>query len=153
MPPRLTALVLGTLLGCVGGKGERPPEAKDPWARAVNVEMGAAGAVPGTSSAVYLRIRNPGPRADRLLGGKSPVASRVELHESRMEGDVMRMRRVEGLLVPGGGEVGLTPGGLHLMLLDLRESLVPGDTLSLTLDFERAGPVEVRVPVRGVVGR
>jgi len=70
-----------------------------------------------------------------------------------MEGDVMRMRRVEELLVPAGGEVGLLPGGLHLMLLDLREPLVPGDTLSLTLEFERAGPVDVRVPVRGVDGR
>jgi len=116
-------------------------------------ETGEAGVVGGTSSAVYLQVRNPGPRADRLIGGESPSASRVEIHESRMEGDVMRMRRVEGLLVPGGGEVDLMPGGLHLMLLGLRESLIPGDTLSLTLDFERAGPVHVRVPVRGVEGR
>jgi copper(I)-binding protein len=110
--------------------------------------MGAEGVLPGATSAVYLEIRNGSKVEDRLLGGETLVAGRVEVHESRLEGDVMRMRRVEGVGLPGGETVALRPGGLHIMLLDLRRSLEVGDTLSLTLTFLRSPPVLIRVPVR-----
>jgi copper(I)-binding protein len=110
--------------------------------------MGAEGALPGATSAVYLEIRNGSSMEDRLLGGDTPVAGGVEVHESRLEGEVMRMRRVEAVALPGGETVALKPGGLHIMLLDLRRSLEVGDTLSLALTFLRSPPVLVKVPVR-----
>lgn len=123
-------------------------EVLDAWARPAAVERGAGGVLPGSNSAVYLEIRNHGSEPDRLLGGETPVATGVEVHESIMEGDVVRMRPVEGLEVPGRGVVALRPGGAHLMLLDLRDDLRDGDTLSLTLAFQRSLPVSLRVPVR-----
>ncbi len=85
---------------------------------------------------------------DRLLGGETTVASALEIHESREEDGVMRMRPVEGIDLPPGGEAELRPGGLHVMLLGLTRSLMPGDTITLTLRFQRSGEVVVRVPVR-----
>jgi len=148
VPHVLAAVVLLGLPGC-GSEGA-PPEIQvlDAWARPRAVEMGAEGVVPGSTSAVYLEIRNAGPKPDRLLGGETPAATSVEVHESLLEGDVMRMRRVEGVDLPGGAAVALRPGGLHIMLLDLRQALQEGDTLSLTLNFQRSGPLSLRVPVR-----
>jgi copper(I)-binding protein len=149
LPPVLRALVLLALLGC-GREAEGPAlTVENAWARPRTVEMGEEGPLPGTNSAVYLEIRNRGPGPDRLLGGETDAAARVELHESVLTGDVVRMRRVEGVDLPPGERVALAPGGLHFMLLDLRRSLVPGDTLSFTLVFQAAPPTSIRVPVRG----
>jgi len=120
----------------------------DAWARPMTVEMGAEGSLPGTNSAAYLDLRNGGRDPDRLLGVESSVAERTELHESVLDGDVMRMRRVDGVDLPPGEAVRLAPGGLHIMLLDLRRSLEVGDTLTLTLTFRNAPSLSVAVPVR-----
>jgi copper(I)-binding protein len=149
LPPVMPALALFVLLGC-GREAEGPAlTVENAWARPMTVQMGEEGPLPGTSSAVYLEILNRSPGPDRLLGGETDAAARVELHESILAGDVVRMRRVEGVDLPQGGRVALAPGGLHLMLLDLRRSLVVGDTLSLTLVFQTAPPTTIRVPVRG----
>ena len=149
LPPVLSTLTLLAFLGCVG-EGEGPAlTVENAWARAVTVEMGEEGPRPGTNSTVYLEIRNRGPGPDRLLGGETGAASRVELHESVLAGDVMRMRQVEGVDLPPGEVVKLIPGSFHIMLLDLRRSLVAGDTLSLSLRFETAPPASIRVPVKG----
>lgn len=150
-------ILAASLWGC-GGEGVPEPEILDPWARPMTVEaagdetspgVSSAGGdpSPGMNSAVYLTVRNAGGAPDTLLGAASPVAERVEIHESYLEGDVMRMREVGPLAVPAGGEVALRPGGLHIMLVGLRESLLEGDTLSLVLDFRRSGSVHLEVPV------
>jgi copper(I)-binding protein len=95
----------------------------------------------------YLGIHNRGSAADRLLGGTSSAAAKVEVHEMRMEGDVMRMREVGGLALPAGGRVKLEPGGLHLMLVGLKAPLKVGDKVPLTLRFEKAGQIEVMLHV------
>ena len=88
------------------------------------------------------------PEDDRLVSVASPVAGRIEIHESRMESNMMMMRQVEGgLPLPAGQAVELKPGGAHIMLLAVAEPLKAGDSVPLTLTFASAGPVEVTAAV------
>mgnify|MGYP001075029431 CR=1 FL=1 len=104
----------------------------DAWVRAT---------VPGQSVAgAYMEIRSD---ADgRLLRASSPLAPRVELHEMRMDGAVMRMRPVAAVALKGGETVQLKPGGLHLMLVDLARPIREGEKIPLTLVVERGGKQE-----------
>lgn len=148
----LSSLGLILLAGC-GETGEVvAPVAVDPWARPATVEFSEDGIPTPANSAVYLILRNSGASSQLLLGVESPAAETVEVHESVLEGDVMRMRKVDRLELPEGGEVELRPGGLHLMLLGLRRSLEVGDTLSLTLFFQGSGTLELSVPVKNMGG-
>lgn len=98
------------------------------------------------STGCYLTVTAAGP--DRLVAASSPQAARVQIHESRIESGMMMMRELkDGLLLPAGEAVALAPGGNHLMLLGVREPLVAGDTVALTLTFETASPVEVTATV------
>ena len=113
----------------------------DLWSRETAEGQNAGGA--------FMTIANTGTAADRLTGGSSPVAGRVEIHTMTMENDVMRMRQLEdGLEIPAGGEVTLKPGSFHVMLMDLKQPLKVGDTVPLTLIFKGAGTVETELEVR-----
>ncbi len=102
-------------------------------------------------SAGYMRISNPSDAADRLIGGSAAFAGKVEVHEMTMDGDVMKMRPVEGgLEIPAGGEVLLKPGGYHIMLMQLKEQMQEGQTRKLTLEFEQAGSIELELPIMPV---
>jgi copper(I)-binding protein len=102
------------------------------------------GAVP-----VSLQIRNDGDEPDRLLGGSTPIAERVEVHQSRLiDGQRMMGLLAEGLAIPAGSTVTLEPGSDHLMLIGLQRTLVQGDTFPLTLWFAQAGEVTVTGRVR-----
>lgn len=139
---RLTAAAataaVGALLGC--GPASPPPggiEVLDPY---------AAEPVTREAGAVYLTIRNGGAVPDTLVGASTPVAAMTHLH--RMGGwGAAQMRVTDEAEVPAGGQLQLQPGGLHLMLMQLREMPLVGDTITVTLQLRRAGPVEVRVPV------
>jgi copper(I)-binding protein len=109
-----------------------------PYARPTVAGQPAGGA--------YLKLDNKG-TADRLLGGSTAAAARVELHTMNMDGDVMRMRQVDAIDVPVGQVVELKPGGLHIMLMGLKQPLKVGERLPLTLKFEKAGEVKVEVLV------
>jgi len=104
------------------------------------------------NGAAYLSLRNTGSAADALVGAQTPVAARAEVHEHAMEGGVMRMRRVESLDLPPGEAVRMEPGGLHLMLLDLKAPLRRGQHFPLTLRFRDSPDLEVEVEVRGPGG-
>ncbi len=92
------------------------------------------------------------PQAVTLVGFESKVAKRAELHEMVMDGDVMRMRAIDNLALPAGTKVSLKPGGHHLMLVDLKQSLSDGSVIPVTLLIKGAdGKVTkqtVQVPVR-----
>ena len=108
-------------------------------------------ATPGAGPGVaYLTIHG-GDTPDRLVSASTPRSAKVELHTMTMDGDVMRMREVDALDVPAGGEVKLAPGGMHLMLMGLAAPLKAGDTVPLTLHFDHAGDRVVEVPV-GAIG-
>ena len=85
---------------------------------------------------------------DRLVAVASPLAGKVELHAHLHEGGVMKMREVEAIDVAPGKPAKLETGGLHIMIMDLKQPLKAGETIPLTLTFEKAGKVEVQVPVR-----
>jgi copper(I)-binding protein len=86
-----------------------------------------------------------------LIGASSPVAGVVEVHEMKMEGDVMKMRAVPVLDLPAGKMVELKPGGYHVMLMDLKTALKKDSTVPLTLVFKDAKGVQstlvLKVPV------
>jgi copper(I)-binding protein len=98
-------------------------------------------------SAVYMVIENTGDQPDRLLHAHCDVAGTVELHETKMEGGVMKMQPVDGIDIPAKGTVELKPGGLHIMLIGLTRDLNPGDEIGLELHFDKAG----HVPVKAIV--
>jgi copper(I)-binding protein len=105
--------------------------------------------MPGApAGAAYFTVINTGRAPLRLLGGSSPVAARVELHMMSMDGGVMRMRMLpQGIVIPAGGRVDFRPGGLHVMLVGLRQQLVPGTRFPMTLWFDGNIAVNMVVPV------
>jgi copper(I)-binding protein len=94
-----------------------------------------------------LVIVNAGPVDDRLLAVETPAAGRVELHEMTMDNDVMRMRKLDSIAVPAGQTIKLSGGGLHLMFMDVKAPFRTGDTIPLTLTFEKAGAIAYALPV------
>ena len=112
---------------------------QEPWARPTVAGQAAGGG--------YLRIVG-GAVADKLLSASSEVAGRVELHSMTMDGNVMRMRQVDGIDIPAGKTVELQPGGLHMMFMDLKAPLNSGSSFPLTLRFEKAGELKLAVKVQ-----
>jgi copper(I)-binding protein len=100
------------------------------------------------TGAVYVTIRNAGKEADSLLSASSDAAQTLELHETKNEAGVMKMRPVQKIAVPAGGKIEMKPGGYHMMLMGLKRDLKPGDKVHVTLKFERAGEVPVDAPVK-----
>jgi copper(I)-binding protein len=118
-------------------------EIRQPWARATPPTAQTGGG--------FLVVTNTGTAPDRLIGAKSPVAERVEVHEMKMDGNVMRMRPVEnGIEIPPGGSVELKPGGLHVMFTGLKAPFTKDAKVPLTLIFEKAGSVDVELPVEAM---
>lgn len=110
-----------------------------PWARAT---------VPSAKNgAVYVEISNEGDMADRLVAVASPAAERAELHIVLMEDGVAKMRPLDALDLAPGETVLLEPGGIHIMLFGLKGPLVEGETLALTLTFEKAGAIDIELTI------
>lgn len=117
-------------------------EIAHPWAR----ETPPAAKI----GAGYLKVKNTGAESDRLIAVETAGADKVEMHESRTENGVAKMRPVEAVEIPAGGEAELAPGGTHLMLIGLKEPLKKGMRIPATLTFEKAGKVEVELAVEGM---
>ena len=96
----------------------------------------------------FLTIENTGAEPDRLVSATSDIAGDTQIHEMAMQGDVMKMRQLaDGLEIPAGETVVLAPGGFHIMFMGLKQALVEGETVTVTLTFEKAGTVDVVLPV------
>lgn len=108
--------------------------------------------LPGAKAAGgFLTITNAGQTADRLIGAASEVAAAVELHEMKMEGDMMKMSPIEGGIdIPAGESVTLAPGGLHIMFMGLGQPFEQGACVEVTLTFEQAGELPVVLSVGDV---
>ena len=109
-----------------------------PWSRP---------AAQGHNGVIYLGIENRGAADDRLVAVSTPLATKVEFHQSTMEEGIHRMEQVESIVVPAGGTVELAPGGLHIMLIGLKAPLVAGESFPMTLVFVRGGRIEVEVKI------
>jgi len=153
----LVLLLSGLLIAC-GAPAGPSIEVADVWARpALTMKaseepsgegMGMGQPMPGTG-AVFMLLKNGGGEPDRLTGGQTDVAEVLEIHETVMEGEVMKMQMLpDGLEVPARGEVLLKPGGYHIMLIGIKRDLEVGDTFSLDLQFEKSGTITVEPKVR-----
>ena len=135
-------LLAATLLaGAAQAQGTAPVAVEGAWARA---------SVQGqTASGAFMRLTAP--EATRLVRIESPVAGVAEVHEMKMDGNVMKMRALPGLDLPAGQAVELKPGGYHLMLMDLKAPLATGASVPLTLVFQDARGMQsqqqVQLPV------
>jgi copper(I)-binding protein len=123
------------------------PDAKSivvdhPWARAT-----PAGAKTG---AAYMTLIDNGSSGDRLLTATTPVADHVQFHSVSEEDGVSRMREMRAVEVAPGGKVTFSPGGMHIMLVGLKQPLKEGQNFPLALSFEKAGKVAVTVSVAKV---
>lgn len=104
---------------------------------------------PDRPAAGYMTITNPGGEADALVSVSSPIAMSVEIHETAPDASgMMAMHPVERIDVPAGGSATLEPGGYHLMLMGVTEMPAVGETVELTLTFEKAGDVVVQAEVK-----
>ena len=120
---------------------------KDPWIRGTVAQQKATG--------LFAQITSAG--GGKLVSAATPVAGVVEIHEMAMDGTVMKMRaRANGLDLPAVKAVELKPGGYHVMLMDLKQAMKPGDTVPVTLVVEgkdgKKETIELKVPVRPLAG-
>jgi copper(I)-binding protein len=181
-PARLAALLAVVVIAGACGSGSSSAsgssagsvtagsiEISDAWARTSPMVSGAG--------AAYMVIKNTGSEADALLGGSSPAAKSVEVHETYLveespaasmgmgdmespeasmdggmgsgsSGAMMGMRRIESLEIPAGGTVELKPGGYHIMMIELTAPLAAGEKIEITLNFAKAGDVKVTADVK-----
>jgi periplasmic copper chaperone A len=144
-----TAFILAAALSIWGAGAEAEDykvgtiEISSPWARATPKGATVAGA--------YMKISNKGSAPDRLVRGSTPVAGSFEVHSMAMEQGVAKMRPVEGgLEIKPGETVELKPGSFHVMLVGLKQPLAKGQKLMATLEFEKAGKVDVEYAVEAL---
>jgi len=115
-----------------------PVRADQPWARATAPQQ--------ETGAAYVTLTSPA--GDRLVGASSPLAGRAEVHSVRMDGAVMQMREMDGgLPLPAGQPVVLTPGGYHIMLVNLTRPLRAGESIPVQLRFQNAPPLDLQFQV------
>jgi hypothetical protein len=137
------ALAAVLMVAAVPAFAQSSIQIEKPWARAT-----PAGAKTG---AAYMTIDNKSNVTDRLTGASSDVAKTLQIHEMKVVEGTMKMREIPGgLPVPAGGSVVLKPGGFHVMLIELNQPLKAGETFALTLVFEKAGKVSIKVPVEAM---
>ena len=142
MPFKKTALFLGAaILFTSQAFAQSAIEVQDPYARTSRPNA--------PSGAAFMVLKNTSDQADRLLSAQSDVAQRVELHTHKMNSNgVAQMQEVEGgIEIPAGGEHALKRGGDHVMFMGLSRDLKDGDSVSVTLTFEKAGEVVIEIPV------
>jgi len=139
-------------LGC--GSESNSPNESDSKKEVVlgKIALDNAWARPGSKkgkSAAYLRISNATASTDTLLSFNSKAAQSIELHESIENADgTTSMRPAEQQIIPAGEKLQLQPGGLHLMLINLKRDLAVGDSLQISLEFARVGTISTTAPVQ-----
>ena len=142
-----TTLVLALSLVAGTAAAQAQIQVTDPWVRATVAQQKSTGA--------FMTITSP--TDARLVEARSSLTPSVEVHEMAMEKDVLKMRQVTSVPLPAGKPVALTPGGFHMMLLDLKQQVKVGDTVPLTLVVEGADgkrqSVEVQATVRPLNAR
>jgi periplasmic copper chaperone A len=107
-----------------------------------SMDMGPA------TSAAYMVIKNSGSEPDALMSAQSDVAKAIELHNVKMQNDVMTMFQVPQIDIPASGQVELKSGSYHIMLIGLTRDLKSGDKVTLTLNFQKSGAMTVEADVR-----
>lgn len=155
----LIVLAIG-VSACQTGSVDAPAiEVRDAWVRPTGSMGGMNGdqsmhdnqsgmGGSGINSAAYMVIENKGRVSENLLRVEGDIAHAIELHRSEIVDGVMRMSPVANIEIPAGNQVELKPGGLHIMLINLKGEIKPGDQVSLNLIFELSGKMTVFVEAR-----
>lgn len=104
--------------------------------------------VPNGVSAAYFVIRNSSAAPDRLIAAKSPIANITEVHTIIREGEVMKMRAAGPVEIKAGETLAFAPGGLHVMLVGVKDKLEDGARVPITLVFEKAGERTIEAIVK-----
>ena len=117
-------------------------EVHQPWVRPTSQ---------GENAAVYLTLHNHASESYELTGASSNVADVVEIHESRLENDVMQMNMLSSLPIAADEEINFAPGGLHIMLVNIKQELVLGEHIGIILHFKNHEDIVVEVHVEDVV--
>ena len=145
------SMILSQLL--VGGLCFAPADAADYDVGSIHITQPWARATPkgASAGAGYMTVTNNGSAPDRLNCVSSDVSAECQIHTMTMDNGVMKMRPVEGgLEIKPGETVTLKPGGLHVMLLDLKHPLEQGGTVKVELKFDKAGTVSVDYPIAAI---
>ena len=138
---RISVALVAALLGFAALPTVAQVEVKSAWSRATVRGQKTSGA--------YMQLKSA--QGATLVGAESPAARIVELHEMRMDGNVMRMRAVPRLELPAGKVIELKPGGFHFMLIDLKQPLGKGGSIPITLKIEDRDNTINRVEVKSEV--
>ncbi len=101
-----------------------------------------------TVSAAFMTVRNTTANSRDIVGAESPAADITELHTHTMKDGMMRMRPIEKIALPAGQDVQLKPGGLHIMLIGLKQKLVPGENVAVTLVLDDGSKTTVNATVK-----
>ncbi|SEO23909.1 hypothetical protein SAMN02990966_01317 [Rhodospirillales bacterium URHD0017] len=118
-------------------------EISQPWTRATPPTAKTGGG--------FVTITNKGATPDRLIAVRSTASDKAEIHEMKMDGNVMRMRELDkGLEIPPGATVELKPGGLHIMFMELKAPFAKDAKVPVTLVFEKAGSIDVELAVQAM---
>jgi periplasmic copper chaperone A len=150
---RTTFIIAAMVAAIAAACAALPAQAEDVTAGTLKISAPWARATPKGASVGggYLTITNSGTVPDRLLGGSSDVSRSFEVHEMKMEGGVMKMRPVAGgLEIKPGQTVTFDPSGYHIMLMGLKKQLMQGEHFKATLQFAKAGKVDVDFTVEGI---
>lgn len=102
------------------------------------------------TSAAYVSLMNHAAEADKLLSASTPAAMSTEIHKTESVDGVMKMMPAGVIEIPASGMLEMKPGGYHIMLMGLKQPLKKGDEIEITLTFEKAGEMTVKVPVEEV---
>lgn len=124
-------------------------QAQTPAAGSIAIEHAWARATPvgAKTGAAYVTFVNHGAAADRLIGASTPMAAKVQVHQDTEDNGVMRMRELPAVDIGPGATFTLKPGGTHMMIVGLKQTLKQGQTFPLTLEFEKAGKIDLMVPI------
>ena len=102
----------------------------------------------------YITIHNTGKTDDTLTSVTSTAAGKVELHEMKMEGEIMKMREIkDGIAIPAGATVTLAPNTMHMMFKQVKTPFKKGGTVPVMLMFEKSGMVDLNLPVVSAKGK
>lgn len=140
---RITVFLLSAALILSACGASEGIEVSDAWART---------ATQGTNGAIYFVIQNHNADADELIGAASSLADAVEVHESKMDGDVMMMQQMDSVALAPSAKVEFMPGGLHVMLIGLKQDINAGDEVELTLLFANSPDLTVKAIVKDADG-
>lgn len=146
----LVIFIMTLLMTACGGAAAPQSSAPDGSPPQISVTGAWARPSPMTAGngAIYMQLKNSGGSADALVSASTDVAEVVEIHETVIENDIMKMHPVEKVEIPAGGMAMLEPGGHHVMLINLKQQLEPGNKISVTLNFEKSEPMTIEAEIK-----